>query len=120
MVEAASIKAHMAVVDAAGQHVGTVDSVEGDFIKLTRGDASDARHHYLDIDAVAHVDEAGVHLEPGVPLPEGAQDPDAELSADAIAAGYEGQGTPTRPVAEQPPLFGTSGHGTGMGGGGTS
>ena len=117
MVSATNIKEHMAVVDATGQHVGTVDSIEGSFIKLTRSDASDARHHYLDLDAVASVDNE-VHLEPGVPLPEDAIGREPPLSADAIAAGYAGQSS--APVAEDTPLFGTSGHGTGMGGSGTS
>ena len=118
MVSADSIKAHMAVVDATGQQIGTVDSIDGDFIKLTRSDASDSRHHYLDLDAVASVDSA-VHLEPGVPLPEEAIGREAPLSADMIAAGYAGQGTQVDTGGDAP-LFGTSGRGTGMGGSGTS
>ena len=118
MIEATAIKEHMEVVDASGQHVGTVDSIEGDFIKLTRSDASDARHHYLDIDAVASVDNA-VHLEAGVPLPEDAIGRETPLSADTVAAGYSGQATQVDTGGDAP-LFGTSGHGTGMGGSGTS
>ena len=43
------IKEHMEVVGSDGQHVGTVDHVEGSRIKLTRNDpAAGGEHHYLD------------------------------------------------------------------------
>lgn len=40
------IQDHMEVVDARGMHVGTVDHLEGDRIKLARDDSPDNRHHY--------------------------------------------------------------------------
>ena len=45
MAEANIINEHMEVIDVAGEHVGTVDRVEGDRIKLTK--SSDDEHHYV-------------------------------------------------------------------------
>ena len=46
MPEASIIKEHMEVIDVAGEHVGTVDHVEGDQINLTRS-GDDNEHHYV-------------------------------------------------------------------------
>ncbi len=43
MFEKLRIKEHMEVADANGQHVGTVDSVDDDQIKLTRTDSADGQ-----------------------------------------------------------------------------
>lgn len=58
------ITEHMEVVGSCGMHVGTVDHVEGDRIKLTRGDDPDGggHHHYLPLSAVASVEENRVVL----------------------------------------------------------
>ena len=61
MADALSIQAHMEVRAADGSHVGTVDGVEGDRIKLTRKDSPDGEHRYVAIDTVERVDEH-VHL----------------------------------------------------------
>jgi hypothetical protein len=53
---------HMEVVDANGQHVGIVDKVEGDRIKLTRKDALDPKQLFLDISQVAAVEGNKVKL----------------------------------------------------------
>ena len=53
---------HMEVVDANGQHVGIVDSVEGDRIKLTRKDALDPLDLFLDKSQVAEVDGNQIKL----------------------------------------------------------
>ena len=53
---ASEIRPHMEVVGSDGQHVGTVDAVEGDRIKLTKRDDPDGsgqHHHYLAIGTVA-------------------------------------------------------------------
>ena len=47
MFEKIRIKEHMEVANAKGDHVGTVDEVEDDKIKLTKSDAADSMHHYL-------------------------------------------------------------------------
>lgn len=53
------IQEHMEVLGSDGQHVGTVDKVEGQRIKLTRTDpAAEGRHHFLHLDMVASVDGA--------------------------------------------------------------
>jgi hypothetical protein len=53
---------HMEVVDANGQHVGIVDKVEGDRIKLTKKDALDPQHRFLDKSQVAGVEGNKVKL----------------------------------------------------------
>ena len=58
MVEASSIREHAEVVGSDGQHVGTVDKVEGQRIRLTKTDsASGGEHHYIHLDSVASADE---------------------------------------------------------------
>lgn len=71
MFEKLRIKEHMEVADARGQHVGTVDSVDDDQIKLTRTDSADGQHHYLPIDDVEKIDDNRVYLKEGAPLPAG-------------------------------------------------
>ena len=39
MTDASAIREHMEVIGADGVHVGTVDKVEGDRIKLTKADS---------------------------------------------------------------------------------
>jgi hypothetical protein len=57
------ISEHMEVLGSDGQHVGTVDYVEGhNHIKLTKSDArSGGRHHLIPMEWVARVDQQ-VHL----------------------------------------------------------
>ena len=61
MAQASDIRPHMQVLGSDGTHVGTVDGVEGDRIKLTRKDSADGQHHYVALASVARVD-AHVHL----------------------------------------------------------
>jgi hypothetical protein len=59
------ITEHMEVVGSDGGHVGTVDSVDGDRIKLTKGDDPDGsgqHHHFLPLSAVARVEGGKVRL----------------------------------------------------------
>ena len=69
MFEKLRIKEHMEVADSNGQHVGTVDEVADDHIKLTRSDSSDQRHHFIALDAVDRIDDNRVYLKQGTPLP---------------------------------------------------
>ena len=55
------IKEHMAVVCSKGGHVGTVDHVVGDQIKLTKNDSPDGKHHLFPASLVSSVDDK-VHL----------------------------------------------------------
>lgn len=47
MSDASHIREHMEVIGADGGHIGTVDHVDGDRIKLTRTDRSAAGHHHM-------------------------------------------------------------------------
>jgi hypothetical protein len=51
-----SIGEHMEVVCSGGMHVGPVDHVQGDLIRLTRRDSDDGRHHLIPTSLVASVD----------------------------------------------------------------
>jgi hypothetical protein len=60
-VDASKIREHMEVVSRDGQHVGTVDRVEGDQIKLTKNDsASGGQHRYIDLQEVEDVRDGKV------------------------------------------------------------
>jgi hypothetical protein len=53
----------MDVVGSDGQHVGTVDHLEGQRIKLARSDSSgDGEHHYIGLDKVSSVQDGRVRL----------------------------------------------------------
>jgi hypothetical protein len=59
------IKEHMEVIGADGVHVGTVDRVENQRLKLTKtdhGSGLDLRHHFVDIGLIADVDGGRVRL----------------------------------------------------------
>jgi hypothetical protein len=60
------IKEHMEVIGADGVHVGTVDRVEENRIKLTKADSGEGRHkghhHYIDGSLVADVEGNKVRL----------------------------------------------------------
>jgi hypothetical protein len=59
------IREHMEVIGADGVHLGTVDRVEGNRIKLIRADSGVAHtdhHHYLSKGLVAEVEGDKVRL----------------------------------------------------------
>jgi hypothetical protein len=59
------IREHMEVIGADGVHLGTVDRVEGDRIKLVRADsgvAHEEHHHYIPRGLVAEVEGDKVRL----------------------------------------------------------
>lgn len=63
MANASEIREHMEVVGSDGQHVGTVDKIEGDRIKLTKNDPqAGGQHHYLPLDTVDAIEENTVRL----------------------------------------------------------
>jgi hypothetical protein len=62
MVDFSQIKEHADVIGADGVHVGTVDHVQGDRIKLTKKDSSDGRHHYISNGLVAEIEDGTVRL----------------------------------------------------------
>ena len=72
MTDTSKIKEHMEVIGADGVHVGTVDHVDGDRIKLTKKDSGamvegasgkhDGHHHYISIGLVADIEGDKVRL----------------------------------------------------------
>jgi hypothetical protein len=63
VMDASQIKEHMDVVGSDDQHVGTVDHIEGQRIKLTRKDPStEGEHHYVGLDKVSSVQDGRVRL----------------------------------------------------------
>ena len=60
-----SVREHMEVIGADGVHVGTVDRVEEDRIKLTRDEnvgSHEGHHHYISRGLVADVEGERVRL----------------------------------------------------------
>lgn len=73
MADLTAIKEHMEVIGADGVHVGTVDKVQGDRIKLTKKDSGadiegveeglhTDHHHFISIGLVAEVEGDKVRL----------------------------------------------------------
>ncbi len=66
MAHISGIKEHMDIIGADGVHVGTVDKVEDDRIKLTKRDGGEGghkgHHHYLSTGLVAEVEGKTVRL----------------------------------------------------------
>jgi hypothetical protein len=66
MADASKIKEHMEVIGADGVHVGTVDRVDGNRIKLTKQDSGmgshKGHHHFIDLSLVADVEGQKVRL----------------------------------------------------------
>ena len=64
MADLSQIREHMEIIGADGVHVGTVDKVEGNRIKLTKPDSGSHRshHHYLSAGLVAAVEDGKVRL----------------------------------------------------------
>ncbi|HEX7852677.1 MAG TPA: DUF2171 domain-containing protein [Sphingobium sp.] len=125
MFERLRLKEHMEVADANGRHLGTIDEVEGDAIKLTRSDSDDGQHHYIPFDSIDRIDDNRVYLTADAPAPaprvaEQSQQADTQQpfnSGHEINPNEYSSHRPTLPNSGGP-LFGTSGHGTGVGGSG--
>lgn len=72
MADATAIREHMEVIGADGVHVGTVDKVEGERIKLTKKDSGaqiegaeqshEGHHHFISLGLVAEVEGDQVRL----------------------------------------------------------
>ena len=72
MTDTSAIKEHMEVIGADGVHVGTVDHVDGQRIKLTKADSGaqiegaegqhSGHHHYISLGLVAEVEGEVVRL----------------------------------------------------------
>ena len=66
MTDLTQIREHMEVIGADGVHVGTVDKVEGDRIKLTKADSGEGshegHHHFISQGLVADIEGDQVRL----------------------------------------------------------
>ena len=63
MIDTSKIQEHMEVKGSDGQHVGTVDHLEGNRIKLTKSDpATGGQHRYLDLGMVDQIKDGAVCL----------------------------------------------------------
>jgi hypothetical protein len=66
MADLSRINEHAEVIGADGVHVGTVDKVEGNRIKLTKSDSGqgshEGHHHYISGGLVASVEDGTVRL----------------------------------------------------------
>ncbi|CAN7617745.1 DUF2171 domain-containing protein [Phenylobacterium sp. LjRoot164] len=64
MTDLSAIKEHTEVIGADGVHLGTVDRVEGDRIKLTRADSGSHgdHHHYISAGLIASIEGQQVRL----------------------------------------------------------
>jgi hypothetical protein len=66
MIDVALIKEHAEVIGADGVHIGTVDRVEGNRIKLTKKDSGEGshegHHHFIPLELVADIEGDKVRL----------------------------------------------------------
>jgi hypothetical protein len=66
MVDHSAIREHMEVIGADGVHIGTVDRLEGNRIKLTKRDSGQGshagHHHYVPVALVADIEGERVRL----------------------------------------------------------
>ena len=67
MVDRSAIREQAEVIGADGVHLGTVDHVDGDRIKLTKADSAQfegqgAKHHYIPLGLVADIEGGKVRL----------------------------------------------------------
>lgn len=72
MIDTSAIREHMAVIGADGAHVGTVDHLDGNRIKLTKADSGAeiagatgshaGHHHYISTGLIAGVEGDTVRL----------------------------------------------------------
>ncbi|WP_022681681.1 DUF2171 domain-containing protein [Sphingobium bisphenolivorans] len=64
MADLSQIKEHMEIIGADGVHIGTVDHVDGDRIKMTKADSGSHgdHHHYISGGLVAAVEGERVRL----------------------------------------------------------
>jgi hypothetical protein len=64
MADLSRIREHMEIIGADGVHVGTVDKVEGDRIKLIKADSGSHsdHHHYVSVGLVADIEGDKIRL----------------------------------------------------------
>lgn len=107
MVEARHIKPGMAVEDTQGRHIGTVERVHDANVDLARDGFVDQLHHFVPLAAVTAVEPNRLIVEPG-----------HATSVEAVIAAIDYARAHASDIGNDSTLFGSSGHGTGMGGSG--
>lgn len=56
MADLSQVKEHAEVIGADGVHVGTVDHIDGDRIKLAKRDEPDGKHHWISGGLIASIE----------------------------------------------------------------
>jgi len=64
MVDLSQVREHMEIIGADGVHVGTVDHVDGDRIKMTKPDSGSHKrhHHFISKGLIADIEGNQVRL----------------------------------------------------------
>lgn len=64
MADLSQVREHMRIIGADGVHIGTVDRVDGDRLKLTRADSGSHadHHHYIAGGLIAAIEGDQVRL----------------------------------------------------------
>lgn len=66
MTDLSRIRQHMEVIGADGVHLGTVDGLDGQRIKLTKADSGEGshkgHHHYVPVGLIAEIEGDKVRL----------------------------------------------------------
>jgi len=83
MADLSQIQPHAEVIGADGVHVGTVDHVDGERLKLTRKDSSDEHHHYIDGGLIAGIEDGRIRLSANADVAILLEDRDADAEKDS-------------------------------------
>jgi hypothetical protein len=95
-----NIREHMPIVGSDGHHVGTVDRLDGEWIKLSRGDvAAGGVHHWLPLSVVASCNDGQVQLACTAQLAR-----DSWQAGDIHGPGSPGLASPRQGEADQPAM----------------
>lgn len=62
MTDLSQIKQGAEIIGADGVHVGVVDHISGDRIKMTKQDSVNDKHHYISVGLIADVEDGKVRL----------------------------------------------------------
>lgn len=93
MAEVSKIKEHMEVIGADGVHIGRVDRLEGNRIKLARGDSGQGshkgHHHFIPTALVADVEGNKVRLSANADVAVSFEEEAAGRSTGSARAGAE-------------------------------
>jgi hypothetical protein len=87
------IEEHMEVIGADGAHIGVVDRVEGDRIKLTKRDAGEGmhegHHHFIPISLVADIEGDQVRLSANADVAVSMEEEESGFSIEDDKAGNQ-------------------------------